>query len=341
MLMELNKTLLQELVEQKMVVVQKHPEADLFIYNYSPKVQFAKLWNEVTLQTRGLILDGQMNVVARPFCKFFNLEEHQPSEIPQIPFEVFDKLDGSLGILYWFNDEPLIATRGSFTSDQARHATQVLHKKYKDTFDKLDKKSTYLFEIIYPQNRIVVDYGAMDDLILLTVIDNETGEERLDDIGFPMVKRFDGINDLQELKALEEENKEGFVVRFKNGLRVKMKFAEYIRLHRIVTGVSNVAIWEYLSEGKPLEDLLEKVPDEFFNWVKATVAELTKQFDAILEESQKAFKPFDIRKEAAEYFKAQKYPSVLFSMLDNKSPHKIIWKMIKPKYSKPFKTDES
>lgn len=37
------------------------------MYNYTAKAQYDKLWNEVTLQCRGLILDGDGNVVARPF----------------------------------------------------------------------------------------------------------------------------------------------------------------------------------------------------------------------------------------------------------------------------------
>lgn len=127
----MNKELLHEMINEKLVSVQKHPEADLFIYNYSPKVQYEKLWNEVTLKTRGLILDAKMNYVARPFEKFFNLEELQPNEIPQIPFDVYEKIDGSLGILYWLNDKPFIATRGSFTSEQSQHATDVLYSRYR------------------------------------------------------------------------------------------------------------------------------------------------------------------------------------------------------------------
>jgi len=223
----LNKELLKQMIDEKLVSVQKHPTADLFIYNYSPRVQYEKLWNEVTLKTRGLILDSNMNIIASPFGKFFNLEEHAPEEIPSLPFNVYDKLDGSLGIIYWLNDKPFVATRGSFTSDQAIHATEILHTKYNHLFDKLDKDKTYLFEIIYPQNRIVVDYGSLDDLILLTIICNKTGEESLEDIGFKTVKIFDGINDIQKLKELEEENKEGFVIRFNNGFRIKMKFAEW------------------------------------------------------------------------------------------------------------------
>ncbi len=39
------------------------------------------------------------------------------------------------------------------------------------------------------------------------------------------------------------------------------------------------------------------------------------------------------------YFQTQKYPTVLFQMLDGKTPDKVIWKMIKPAFSKPFKND--
>ncbi len=334
----INKLLLQEMIQDKRVMVQKHANADLYIYNYTQTTQYERVWNEITLQTRGLILDGDMNIVARPFTKFFNLSEHEASEIPQLPFEVFDKMDGSLGILYWLNDKPFIATRGSFGGEQALHATEILHHKYAHTFDKLKRNCTYLFEIIYPSNRIVVDYGATDDLVLLAIIDNETGlDVTMEDIGFQQVKRYDGINDLEALKALEDDEKEGFVVRFSNGFRVKMKFEEYVRLHRIMTGISNVAIWEYLSQGKSFEDLLEKVPDEFYDWVQVTVSDLNGQFDTILAEAKSVYKELPTRKETAQYFLAQKYPTVLFDLLDGRSPSKNIWKMLRPQFAKPFK----
>ena len=338
----MDKSLLTQMVNEKLVSVQKHPEVDLFIYNYTPKVQYEKIWNPITLITRGLILDSEMNIVARPFGKFFNLEEHSESEIPNIPFEVYEKMDGSLGILYWINDNPFIATRGSFTSDQSVKATEILHEKYSDTFIRLDRNSTYLFEIIYPQNRIVVDYGNTEDLFLLARIDNETGQDLpvYESTGFKVVKKYDGINEINKLKYLEEQNKEGFVIVFKNGFRVKVKFSDYVRLHRIITGVSNIAIWEYLSEDKPFDEMLEKVPDEFYDWVKSVQLDLANKFSKILYESQSVFKEMETRKETALYFQQQKYPSVLFSMLDGKKPDKIIWRMIRPVFSKPFKIEE-
>jgi len=328
------------MLDERLIIVQKHPDADLFIYNYTNKAQYERVWNDITLQSRGLILDADLNIVARPFKKFFNLDEHRAEDIPDEPFEVYEKVDGSLGILYWLNDRPFIATRGSFISDQAIHATEILHKKYSHTFDKIDRDATYLFEIVYPGNKIVVDYGDRDELVLLAAIDNLTGNDLpAPDIGFATVKKYDGINEINLLKTLEEENKEGFVIKFNSGLRVKVKLAEYLRLHRIVTGVSNLVIWEHLSEGRSFEDILEKVPDEFYDWVKKTIDELTAQYNAILADSQNSFKQLASRKETALYFQTQKYPAVLFAMLDSKPYDKIIWKMVRPQYAKPFKME--
>jgi RNA ligase len=336
----INKELLQQMVDDRFVSVQKHPNADLYIYNYTPKAQYSRLWNDITLQCRGLILDADLNIVARPFKKFFNLEELSPEIIPVEPFEVYDKIDGSLGILYWLDEMPFIATRGSFISEQAKHATAVLRGRYTHTFNKLNRGATYLFEIIYPGNRIVIDYGDYDDLTLLAIIDNYSGDDLpLPDIGFQLVKKFDGINDFNKLKTLEEENKEGFVVKFKNGLRLKIKFAEYLRLHRIITGVSNLTIWEHLSEGRSFEELLDKVPDEFYAWVKKTIDDLMTQYNTILSDSTQSFKQLDTRKDTAVYFQTQKHPSILFAMLDGKPFDKIIWKLLRPAYAKPYKME--
>ena len=128
---------------------------------------------------RGLIARGDGTIVARPFPKFFNLDEiiARGESLPAEDFEVFDKLDGSLGILYHDSaGHPRIATRGSFLSEQAARGTGLLREKYGDL--RFDPACTYLFEIIYPENRIVVDYAGLTDLVLLAVIDTDSGAER-------------------------------------------------------------------------------------------------------------------------------------------------------------------
>ena len=333
----MDTVLLQKMIAEKWVSVQKHPTESLYIYNYTPSTQYERYWNDITLACRGLILDENFNIIARPFPKFFNYGEIVEQEIPNENFEVYEKMDGSLGILYWVGDTPFIATRGSFTSDQSKVANELLNTKYAATLPHLEKTKTYLFEIIYPENRIVINYGAAQLLILLAVVDIETGQDSpLVDIGFPVVKRHDGLTDLAAMRLIEEDNKEGFIVKFKSGLRLKIKFAEYVRIHKIITQVSTVNIWEYLKEDKPLEEILDRVPDEFYHWVRKTCDLLRGQFQDIETAAKAEFKVFDSRKEAALYFQTCQYPAILFKMLDGRPYNHIIWQHIRPVYAKPF-----
>ena len=334
---------LKYLQSEGLITLRPNTDESLFIANYTPKVQYEKLWTPEVMQCRGLIIDKNDNIIARPFPKFFNIEEHTPEEIPNEPFEVYEKLDGSLGILYFYQDKPFIATRGSFESEQAIKANEILQSKYSDF--PFDTRFTYLFEIIYPQNRIVVDYGETEDLILLSVIHTSSGNEFLpDNSGFPnKVRRYDGINDLSKLRDNEEFNKEGFVIRFQSGFRVKMKYAEYVRLHKIITQVSNKSIWEYLKTGQPFDEILKKVPDEFYNWVKQTKQKLEEDFIIIkycaINMYEEHYKGSESRKDFALWAIKQKYPNLLFKLLDEKSIDEDIWKILKPQFEKPFKVD--
>ena len=157
--------------EDGLLYKQTHPTLPLTIWNYTEKVQYENLWDEITVQTRGLVTDDKGNIVARPFKKFFNLEEKKHTATPD--FEVFDKMDGSLGILFYYNNQWVMATRGSFTSDQAIKGFEMLQKY---DYKSLNKKFTYLFEIIFENNRIVVQY-PFEDVVLLGMIETQTGYE--------------------------------------------------------------------------------------------------------------------------------------------------------------------
>ena len=135
---------LNDYFEKGLVYKQVHPTLPLTIWNYTEKVQYEGLWDEITLQTRGLVTDNEGNVVARPFKKFFNIEEgkFEPTE----KFEVWEKMDGSLLIVFWYEGKWIVATRGSFTSDQAIKGIELL-KKYNT--DIMFRHLTYCFEIIY------------------------------------------------------------------------------------------------------------------------------------------------------------------------------------------------
>ncbi|MDD2984755.1 RNA ligase [Flavobacterium sp.] len=265
---------------------EKHPDADLYIYGYSTGPVAAKnlKWNSATRQMRGLIVDSQGKIIARSFEKFFTFNQYlsedkvllsdgQVAVLPKIPYKVFEKLDGSLAILYWIDEKPSIATQRSFTSLKARRATEILYKKYASIFNKLKKDRTYVFEAIYPESKVLIDYGDNEELILLGIIDNETGKDYpLEDIGFPVAR--DWTNDLiniksfDDLKSLNLENKEGLVVVYENGFRIKVKFPWYKEAHVLI---NKMIQYEYYIDviQKQLKGLLnipENIPNTYRLW---------------------------------------------------------------------------
>ena len=344
-----------KLVDEGYILMNKHPEKDLWILNYSATAQYEKVWNEYTLMCRGLVVDADFNIVARPFGKFFNIEEHESPSLPDVPygmkFEAFEKMDGSLGILFNYQGEWITATRGSFTSDQA-----VWFKEYLDeisgdvlfNYHILDNDYTYLFELIYPENLIVINYNGKEEPVLLSMVMTKTGEEISYDKmyeeyknNFDIVKRYVSAL-IDDLPNDTTGNREGYVIRFENGFRVKIKFDEYVRLHRIITNVSNVSIWEYLRDGESFDELLTKVPDEFYNWVKKVVNNLKHKYIFEEKEALRLFWEITVvnkkksRKDFAYVAKESIYSGILFKLYDGREYSHLIWKMIKPKYSKPF-----
>jgi RNA ligase len=349
----INFDLVQKEIETGYIAVQRHPTENLRILNYTAKAQYDQRWTDEVKICRGLIVDGDNQIVARPFAKFFNADQHQRSDLVwSKPFTVTEKLDGSLGILYKTANGLFIATRGSFTSEQANRATEILHDRYLDIV--VPDGLTPLFEIIYPSNRVVVDYGDLSDLILLTVIDNQTGadaacspQEAAKLINwsgrvaqsYPIECKPTDV--IAALGLPQDGSVEGIVLRFDypkgQHTRIKVKTDEYKRLHKLITGVNARHIWEALRDGLPLEPLIERVPDEYYQWVKATEKELRTAYAEIEMLCQSDYK--GLRKAIAQYFQTCAHPGVLFSMLDGKDYSNHIWKQIRPQAARAFRCD--
>jgi RNA ligase len=374
-------------IDKGLVVKQNHPTLPLSIYNYSRTTQYDGNWDRYTLACRGLVLDNEGNVIAKPFPKFFNYEEikddkyahcegcrksgmincgyfdkcggwEMRSVIPNESFEVYEKMDGSLGIIFHYEGEWHMATRGSFTSEQAIKGKEILNKYNRV---QLMENYTYLVEIIYPENRIVVDYGKEERLVLLGIVRTDSGEEldystmcnESDVTGIPLVMKYNTWGeDWETLKKEISKDNEGYVIRFSGGMRMKIKGDEYVRLHRILTNFSNKDIWELLKNGEDLGPFLERVPDEFDDWVKRTAMNLRYSFHSIDERAGKLHDGFrygkygDVdpeptKREFAEYVK--QFPvelaAVMFKIWDKRPYDYIIWNMIKPKHQKPFRND--
>ena len=371
----LDKELLAKHLMMGVVSVMKHPNhPELSIYNYTHVAQHENMWDNVTEQCRGLIVNNQTDeVLARPFRKFFNLNTNFRSETWEnnLPLEapsVLEKLDGSLGILYDLEGDSFIATRGSFWSDQARWATNwlTLHEM-SGQIKGWPEGYTPLFEIIYKENRIVVDYGDFEGLVLLGLVRIFDGAElpphEVCKIGLQNGLRVAKTSDLRsvgECKSYQVTNTEGFVLQYWSKgktapLRIKVKTEEYTRLHKIITGMNAKGIWEHLSQGYDSDAIWANTTPQFAEWAIGYIRMFKNMYKELETNALLAFgeiyahvsevrsaserssnSGMDARALRKLYAmaiqeKPARYHPILFSILKGDGYKAQIWKQLEPK----------
>jgi RNA ligase len=320
--------------------VRENRNGDLLILNYTQQAQFVRRWNWLERISRGLIINYKTGeIVARPFDKFFNWLEHGEKASGHI-VNVTEKIDGSLGILYRDDSKYKIATRGSFDGEQALWASEFI--KWYDLSD-LDPSLTLLFEIVYPCNRIVVDYGDKEDLVLLAARNRLTGEYLpyfadgpsvyglADKYGFstPKMYQFNNISDIIELCGKIDANSEGFVVEFSDGSRWKFKGDRYKELHKLISSLSFKHTLE-AHQNNEVEKLRQAIPDEFMTEANEWIAKIDETIAQIKVRVLAEFNdaPKSTRKEFALWTMQHHKEDApyLFAMLDGKDIAPLIYK---------------
>ena len=250
-------------------VSMRESDDGLQIYCYTMQCTVEKSWNVFSLISRGLILDIENEVVvATPFPKFFNYGE--ALYVPDEPFVTTEKMDGSLGILFHHNGKWRVATKGSFQSDQAVWAMEYVKNKVDTSW--LHPKSTYLVEIIYPENRIVIPY-LEDGLFLLAIYmdgyEFDRGFKKPYEAGYKAglkevnICSFENVDEIIEYSKTLNKFEEGFVVRFENGYRLKIKGDSYCRIHRLISNCTPLFIWNCLRACDNLDLIRAELPEEF------------------------------------------------------------------------------
>ena len=357
--MHVNLKELTQYVEDKFISLRKHPTQDLFIWNYTDKTQYSWHWDEITMMARGLITDSEGNVISKSFSKFFGVSDHSSTKLEVLPAElplITEKVDGSLISVVNYKGTLVVASRGAFESDQAIHATEWLKQK---GITKIPEGRTYAFEWLAPDNQIVIQH-VQSKLVLLTVFNigeivTERPREWVEAEGrrleVEVVRTFDfptfaAIR--ESLKTMNGSIQEGFVVRYSNGLRVKMKCETYIKLHKIMTQESVTTIWEELVEKGNVDSIIESVPKEFADWVSKEANAIIAQREEIMKISRELAKEVELmptRKEQALHIigtlKSKEKPnikSVAFSLLDGdeKEANRRAWKLVCPEGYRTF-----
>lgn len=273
---------------------EEYPE--LIAFDYKEICKWENSWNEFNRRARGIvfaIVGDKVSLVANPIPKFPNLEEVGLDYLDDKEIEsITEKEDGSLGIIFVWKDKIFIMTRGSFSSDQALLGQSLL-SKYKLDPGLLQYK-TLLTEIVGPSNKNVcrTKYPE-DELILLAVRDNITGFD------FPynaikgmayhfrmkVTKSYEGWSKelYEKLKATEDLDFEGVVIKLKSGERLKVKSLGYCKLHYVLQGeITDKKAFEYWYAEKikdpTFADLLVQIPDEYFKEIRSKMEAIQCEF---------------------------------------------------------------
>lgn len=344
-----------------------HPTFPLNIFSYSRKAVHDNVWDNVTSRTRGIIVNRFTDeIVARPFEKFHNYGSEQATEdetglhVSGEPV-IWEKMDGFMVTMYEWEGKYYAASKGSFTSPHAKWATAEIQRKMKGKIGIAG--TTFVFEGLHPDLRIVVDYGKRKSLVLLAVIYNDTGEEVAPEgvefvagtYGFDSPTRFDMSLDEARVITMTCEDKgsvvEGYVLTwYRTGgtpYRLKMKYVDYLRLHRMVTGVSPKRIWELLAtkQSSQIDDYLNSTPwfSKFVTkWLKVLRIAYDERKHAVevsfgviqgvLAKQYEKTKVLPLRKDWAMIItrpEFKPYKSELFAMLDGKDLDVVIWKQLR------------
>lgn len=241
----------------------------------------------------------------------------------------------SLGIAFHHKNKWHLTTRGSLNSDIGLVGQQILNE-YLNSGAKLHPHYTYLAELIYKENQIVVNYGDDRKLVLLGARNYLTGNLNLTDYLIDHFKneldvtpfepamrwRFSTKEDmLKWLNDTKGTEFEGFVVHFSDGSIFKFKSEDYMRLHRIIAQFTFKRVLEAVQKNEQ-EEIRKALPEELIPEFDRYCWMIEDKVDQIVAQVDKAVSnaPKESRKEFAlylqQFYKGTEIIKYAFKFLD-------------------------
>jgi RNA ligase len=298
---------------------------DIFFYRFATFSDFKNNEHLGSLEARGIAFLGEKAFPA--FHKFFNWKENPYTDFPLEDDEVLvvqEKIDGSLIHPIVIDDYLFVKSKTSFLSEHARAGKELLERddrKKRLVFDLYKDGLVPLFELIGPENQVVVRYDR-DDLVLLAVRNIYNGEYlSLEEVGKIAKEYKVGFAKWTEIpfhrlrNILENEKGiEGFVA-FVNNNFVKFKTKWYLNLHSFISEIREDVIFNAFLDDK-LDDILinidgekKKIVEEIAERVKEVVNE--KVIRALELFSEYRGLGFDRKSFALKYRNEELFPAVI------------------------------
>lgn len=321
----------RELLADKNIKVKE--DNNLAIFNYDIDADFS---DPIVQEARGIIIDlTELKVVSWPFRKFGNYSESYVDTIDWSSAEVQDKVDGSIIKLWFYDNKWNWSTNSTIYAKDANantiHSFQDLILKatnYKDIkFDQLNKDYTYIFELVSPENQIVVKYEDYK-LYHLGTRNNITGQELKVDIGIEKPKTYPLHSFEDCLEAAKNLNKddsvqyEGFVVVDKDFHRIKIKSPEYIALHHMIDNgnFSKKRCIELIVSNSDIDKIIKDFPqyEHVFRYYQYEVSEFYFDVDNFISITRNLYAEYSYeRKAVANVIKNHRLATFGFKALNN------------------------
>lgn len=348
------------------IIIAERDHFDVVNYIVATDTTFPDITDEKSAlrrECRGLIFDKQGNLISRPFQKFFNVNEREETQVQHIdfskPHRILSKLDGSMIRPIRINGDWRLGTKMGITDVAMQAEAYIADKphfaKFFDFCEHLGENGvTPIFEWLSRQQRIVIDY-PVDELVLLAVRDNLTGEyyvyEMLEKISrefnMGIVRQFPGsMQSMQDLidHTRAAEGIEGYVVRFDDGMMVKIKGDWYVQIHKAKEQIGReknliaMLLDNNIDDVKPflLQDDLDRLEDfeyAFWKGIHATVEELKKDFSEYHRQSRR-----DFAIQIQECLSFWTWP-ILFKMYDGHDCLEVVLDVIRKNLSNQKKVD--
>jgi RNA ligase len=311
-----------------------HPTLPLIGLNYTPVAHnvlymFPQGWTDQLRLCRGIIFDRTGQLVALSFPKFFNHGEHPETQnLPKLPFEATLKQDGHLGIIFRYQHEFVLTTRGSFESRSSVLGNTMLTRYVRENNWKKNFPTnlTLLVEIIHPDTKVFVDYQGQKRFTIISANSTATmadyGYRRLmgyaSKLGLEVTPIWTGKSESDPLVDLRKnitslvemmgdravQNTEGYVIRFSNGLRVKVKFQTYIG-YMVADKLSFTYLMNRMVSGN-LERMLLTLPEEIYQTALGMLGQILLHLSSAGSPKDKWRKLYTLLPddEATSYFKS-------------------------------------
>lgn len=306
----------------------------LRIFNYCQGADFT---NPIVQEARGIIIDVEkMEVVCWPFRKFCNYGEVGADKIDWSTARVQEKVDGSIVKLWYYEGKWHWSTNGVI--DAYKATVERYNMSFGEIIERADwvetndlnKNHTYIFELVSPYNRVVIDYHKTA-LYQIGERDNITGIEYEPSLNMrrPAMYNLGSVEECIKAaaalnpKGRKEVLNEGFVVVDANWNRVKIKTPEYLYTHHLIPNgeISDRKLLRLFIDGE-IEEVLAYVPS-LESRVRCLEADFNKfkyQYGAIVEYYDAEFKELGRRDFGIKYHNEFWFSTYLHYAARNKEP---------------------